>query len=726
MGSKLKYGAATAVLIMLGFAPTASAQTADAPGDASTQAQLVVGQAVDAEISPAGDADWYRLRVEQGQRYALTLDGQAAEGGEAIDPTLGIYDRSGNQVAFNDDANGSLNSALTYIPSQSGEVFVEARGFSSEATGRYHLNVTASAAPPDDFGNDSSTRGRIASGGAANGAIDFEGDVDWYRLSVRNTQSYRITLDGSGASPLQDPYLRIVDGAGNELASADDSESSLNPVLQWRPEHSGTVYVEASAYANAYAGGYTLNVTSQAAPTDATSADTRTRGRIAVGGQVTASLDYAGDKDWYRITLEAGQSYRFGLTSSGDTPVDDPYVSIHNAAGEELAADDDGGEGLNSYLEFTAPSSGVYYVEARGFSEEAQGGYTLSAQAGDIPSDTTTDVSLSAEGDYREGNLGSAGDTDWYRIQLAEGQAVRIGLSSAEGEDALGDPLVTVHGPDGAELAGDDDGGEGLNSWLEFQAPSAGAYYISAQAFGGESTGRYVVSVTAGEVAASPDGAEYLLPNGEGRVSTIGGADDADWFAVDLIEGRPYRFYLDGVDPDPLGDPYLRLYDSDGNEVASDDDGGTGLNSYVTFYSATGGTYYAAASGFSGSTGHYWLRVTDTDVPGQIGTDEYLDANGDDRVSRIDMPGDLDAYRVNLDAGVAYTIEVKGHGDNPVADPFLALIDGEGQRVTSDDDSGPGLDARLQFTPTTGGPYFLQASGLGGSTGWYQITIVRQ
>ncbi len=726
MRGKLWFGAATAALMAVALAPIAAAQDADQPGDASTTARLSPGETIDGALEPAGDSDRYRLRVEQGQRYHLTLEGVGADG-EAIDPTLGVYDGEGNQLAFNDDSDGSLNSALRYAPSETGEVFVEARGFSDTATGAYRLRVIASAIPPDDAANDSSTRARVASGRAATGNIEYEGDVDWYRLNARTGQRYTISLAAAeGDTGLGDPILRVIDREGNELAQSDDSEGGLNSQIDFVPQSSGEVFLEAAGYGGAYTGVYSLSITAERLASDGTSGDVRTRGRIAPGQTINAELGYEGDRDWYRLRLTHGQSYRFTLTSAGDTPLSDPLIKLYSANGEELALDDDGGEGLNSYLEFTPPSTGNYYIEAGSFGAGGTGGYVLAAADGDIPNNANTDARLSADGDYREGVLAPGGDSDWYRIDLGEGQGLRIGLSSAEADDPLGDPMLVFYGPDGAELARDDDGGEGLNSWMEYQAAVAGAYYVEARGFGDEAQGRYLLSITAGEIGAAADAAESLTPNSEGRTSSIGAADDSDWFAIELTEGRPYRFSVVGVDPDALADPLLTLYDGAGNQVAADDDGGTGVNSYLSFASTAGGSYFAAVSGFEGATGRYLVRAMDTDVPGNVGTDETLDASTDDRLSRVDMPGDLDYYRVELEAGVRYTIEMNGAGDNPLTDPFLNLVSAENERITSDDDSGDGLDARISFAPETSGSFFIQGSGLGGSTGWYQISIMRQ
>src|SRR5690606_31600806 len=132
-------------------------------------------------------------------------------------------------------------------------------------------------------------------------------------------------------------------------------------------------------------------------------------------------------------------------------------------------------------------------------------------------------------------------------------QAVRIALYSLT-EGAL-DTMAVVYGPEGQELARDDDGGDGLNSWLEFQAPASGAYYLEARGFADDAQGGYAIMVSPGEISDSADTNEVLMPNGDGRQSTIGAAGDVDWFLIELIEGRPYRFSVEGAGVTPLADP---------------------------------------------------------------------------------------------------------------------------------------------------------------------------
>jgi hypothetical protein len=61
-----------------------------------------------------------------------------------------------------------------------------------------------------------------------------------------------------------------------------------------------------------------------------------------------------------------------------------------------------------------------------------------------------------------------------------------------------------------------------------------------------------------------------------------------------------------------------------------------------------------------------------------------------------------------------------------LADPFVAIFNAENTRVTSDDDSGGGRNARLRFRPRESGDFLIQVSGLGDSIGDYEVRIVRR
>ena len=105
--------------------------------------------------------------------------------------------------------------------------------------------------------------------------------------------------------------------------------------------------------------------------------DTSTTETIAIGETVTSSIDELADQDWYAIGLTAGQTIDISLI--GGT-LFDPYVYVYDENGNRLASDDDISWPTNpdSLLQFTASTSGVYYVGAGRYpwnSEATDGDY---------------------------------------------------------------------------------------------------------------------------------------------------------------------------------------------------------------------------------------------------------------------------------------------------------------------------------------------------------------
>ncbi|MDX2276295.1 MAG: PPC domain-containing protein [Hyphomonadaceae bacterium] len=93
---------------------------------------------------------------------------------------------------------------------------------------------------------------------------------------------------------------------------------------------------------------------------------------------------------------------------------------------------------------------------------------------------------------------------------------------------------------------------------------------------------------------------------GGSQVSWVNDPGDHDWFKITLTAGETYVFGLAGSGSTPLADPILRLYDAAGVLITSDDDGGAGLNSLLTFTATSSGTFYldvgAMATALPGAT----------------------------------------------------------------------------------------------------------------------------
>ena len=130
----------------------------------------------------------------------------------------------------------------------------------------------------------------------------------------------------------------------------------------------------------------------------------------------------------------------------------------------------------------------------------------------------------------------------------------------------------------------------------------------------------------AGFVPASDDFASTLTDTSRpfGQL-TVGGvatgaleqAGDRDWFAVTLQKGATYAFTEVGQygGGGMLADPFLRVHETSGTLVASNDDvvDGSNLDSAVSFTATASGTYYVEAGAFAdGYTGTYHVGVHQT------------------------------------------------------------------------------------------------------------------
>lgn len=85
-----------------------------------------------------------------------------------------------------------------------------------------------------------------------------------------------------------------------------------------------------------------------------------------------------------------------------------------------------------------------------------------------------------------------------------------------------------------------------------------------------------------------------------GVMMLTAGGDDVDFFSIELSAGEIITVITTPFD-DPFTDPdtMAALFDSDGNEVAFNDDGGPGFGSAYRFVVEVSGTYFIAITGFN-------------------------------------------------------------------------------------------------------------------------------
>jgi Ca2+-binding RTX toxin-like protein len=250
-------------------------------------------------------------------------------------------------------------------------------------------------------------------------------------------------------------------------------------------------------------------------------------GQLVVGGSATGTLQSAGDRDWFAVTLAAGHSYRIDLSGheSGAGTLADPYLRLHDATGALLASDDDivSGSDPDSEIVFTAPSGGTYYVEAGAFADGYAGSYRVS-------------VSQIA-GAQGVADVGGPGD------DVLTGAPGGDSIDGVAGNDTITgvDGQNTLHGGDGDDSIV---GGPGFNAinGNTGQDTLVGQSHVGDWLLGGQgndsidataSTGHNIVNGNLGSDTLHGGSGGDTLHGGQGDDLIVGGAGN-DWISGDL------------------------------------------------------------------------------------------------------------------------------------------------------------------------------------------------
>ena len=253
----------------------------------------------------------------------------------------------------------------------------------------------------------------------------------------------------------------------------------------------------------------------------------------------------------------------------------------------------------------------------------------------DAPASVETTYTISV-GEGFEGRLEGRTDQDWVRVELVAGRSYDIRLTGV-GYDGIENPHLRVINSAGEEVAvnGDADvAAWDLTSMVEFSPDTGGVYYLSAGNYlytSWNTIGPYLMTIT-DEEDNHPGTPHTVSPNGRFN-GTLDDKSDEDWIRVELVAGNTYTITLGGTGPDAGADTVLRLYDSEGEQVAFNDDvdhAAGKVNSLVTFTPAMTGTYYIGAGAYRGNpnqdnSGRYQVTVYDAEAAAGLtitGTEE--------------------------------------------------------------------------------------------------------
>jgi subtilisin family serine protease len=352
---------------------------------------------------------------------------------------------------------------------------------------------------------------------------------------------------------------------------------------------------------------------------------------------------------------------------------------------------------------------------------------------------------------------------DVFRVELNAGELVSLALAAQSGQTAH---ELALYDASGTRLAvGMPSESAPLRAIHQFAPAQAGTFYVQVQG----SPGDYGLTVTRGadfnaENGAEPAAAQVLSPaalvlgsvgqgaqplaeeaepNDDGQFGSItddlpfandlsgsfvslSGADyqakvkgtletrassfDIDVFRFRASPGDSVKLALEGLG---LADPLLELYDRGGRLLASDDDGGPGLDSLLIYDRFPyAGDFYVVARSYDLGTGDYALTATLT-------------------TANLLRPIDEDLYRIWLAAGSAITLATLTPGSSDgdawptnALDPRIELFTAGGIQVAADTNSAPdGRNATLRFTANEAGEYLVRVGAESQTAGEYLLRV---
>ena len=339
-------------------------------------------------------------------------------------------------------------------------------------------------------------------GEAIQGALNYEGDVDFFAFEAEGGVLYQIDV---GLGTLPDSELVLYDSEELQLDYNDDHADSPASRIYWEAPSSGEYYAMVGGFGT---GSYMLTVEALDIVDDhADSVEGATV--VTVGEVVQGVLDYESDEDGFVFEAEEGQIYQIdvGLGTLTDSElwlyeVEEQYLGIRGVAADE------------SRIVWKAPSSGKYYAEVSGY---GIGSYTLAVAAVDVVDDHADSIegaTATTVGVAIQGTLDYEGDADFFAFEAEEGVLYQIDV----GLGTLTDSELRLYDSDESELAYNNDRADSWASRISYwEAPSSGEYYAAVGGYG-IGSGSYTLTVEALDIvddhANSVEGATSVAVGG--------------------------------------------------------------------------------------------------------------------------------------------------------------------------------------------------------------------
>jgi hypothetical protein len=184
------------------------------------------------------------------------------------------------------------------------------------------------------------------------------------------------------------------------------------------------------------------------------------------------------------------------------------------------------------------------------------------------------------------------------------------------------DSFLRLEDSAGKQLAEDDDGAGYPNARILFKCPKTDTYHIFVTTYGKEAEGKefgnygnYTLSIripiTGGLAFKGGKAEKQDQLTAKDPMDKVRQGSHAKVYKVHLKAGKTYQIDMVSREGNPaVLDPYLRLEDAKGQQLAFDDDGGGFPNARIVFPCQATGVYHIICTSFgTNQVGRYTLTV---------------------------------------------------------------------------------------------------------------------
>lgn len=443
---------------------------------------LVYGQLVTGQINANTPSLVYSFEALRCDFVSIRL---TVTGGD-LDPIMTVIDNQSETLLVQDDSEGRLDilvEPLAIPASGVYQIVVGRFGYRQGSTsGTFELVV-------DRIGNGSVHGCALRYGDTVYNAITDRQSQFIYSFQARRGDIINLRMERRTGD--LDSYLSVTDNAGFVLEYSDDAlgagtDAAITGLII---PADGTYYIFATRYgleSGRSAGNFLLNLEEATesgmgnAPVNAIP--------LRYGTVVEGELDNASYQRYYRF--EARQNDIVTIAMSRLSNNIDTFIALTDSNLQELAEDDDGGEGQNSLLDsYRIPADGTYYIIATRYERAdgtTSGRFRLELDSqGNAFASVPPEIRRVSYGTTITGSIDEVTPEILYAFYGQEGDEITVSMNRGDGDL---DPFVSILDADRVTpLVRNDDSSTNQNALIQrFTLPRTGVYYIRAARFEGE------------------------------------------------------------------------------------------------------------------------------------------------------------------------------------------------------------------------------------------------